>query len=126
MNFEKNVLNAYYAYEKLKKHTCCFLSNRPREPLEQRFMKEVTNTVIAMEVCGFLDEFSMVHGNHKAFDILFVDCDSYGVLAKYKENIKQICRELEDTEIVCRYPLYSVYERIKLQQNGLLIQQFYI
>lgn len=44
LQFTLNTLNHYYPYQTLKQKQCYFLTNRIEEPLEQRFIREVTRT----------------------------------------------------------------------------------
>ncbi len=44
LQFTLNTLNNYYPYQTLKQKQCYFLTNRIEEPLEQRFIREVTRT----------------------------------------------------------------------------------
>lgn len=125
-HLEGSDLNKYYPYKKLKSSRCLFLSNRLDEPMEQRFIKEVTNTVMMFDVRKFFDNYEVRCRQKKIYDILIVDCDSYELLLKYKGIIKRLCIERKNTEVVFRYPLYSLYEIMELQNQGIEIQQLLI
>lgn len=122
-----SIFNKYYPYQLLKQKKCYFLTNRIEEPLEQRFMREVTNVYrgeifkIGMEK---LDKSAI---QLEPCSVIFIDHNNYQEICKYKERIMEYAIKYPEKEMVLRYPLFSIWERIKIQKNAnRVINQFTI
>ena len=114
--FTHNTLNNYYPYQTLKRKQCYFLTNRMEEPLEQRFMREVTRT----EKCDTFEIGIEKLGNIKTveqYPVLFIDHNNYQEICKYKEYIRKYAMEHPEIEIVLRYPLFNMIERLNFQEK---------
>ncbi|SHO49103.1 S8 family serine peptidase [Anaerocolumna xylanovorans] len=125
--FEKSPLNQHYPYSKLKSKKSLFLSNRLGDSLEERFINEVTTTVFCAEFIEEVGNLDRNHPNISPWDILFIDCNSFVEIEPYKQTILQLLEGLPDKEIILRYPLFSLYERIgqHISQHK-CIQQLFI
>ena len=95
LQFTLNTLNNYYPYQTLKQKQCYFLTNRIEEPLEQRFIREVT----------------------RQYPVLFIDHNNYQEIFEYKERIRVYAMENPKTEIILRYPLFNMVERLDFQKK---------
>lgn len=123
-NLEHSFLNHYYPCETLKQKQCLFCTNRPNDQMEQRFINEVTNTIANFTIEDMDSE--MVRQLHD-WEILFIDCDSYQAVLPYKDKIRDFKILHQEKEIVLRYPLFSLEERMNLDlQYRVLIHQFFI
>lgn len=111
----------------LKERKCCFLTNRIEDALEQRFMTEVTNTVMSMCFKEGMEKFTHTHDINENFQVLFIDHDNYAEISNYKSIIQKYVECHPDQEIVLRYPLFNLFERISLQQKAKgILNQFFI
>ena len=111
-----NTLNHYYPYQTLKQKQCYFLTNRIEEPLEQRFIREVTRT----ERCDTFESGMEKLRNIKTaeqYPVLFIDHNNYQEICEYKERIRVYAMEHPETEIVLRYPLFNMVERLDFQKK---------
>lgn len=116
LEFTHNTLNNYYPYQTLKQKQCYFLTNRMEELLEQRFMREVTRT----ERCDIFEVGMEKLGNIKTveqYPVLFIDHNNYQEICKYKEYIRKYAMEHPEIEIVLRYPLFNMIERLNFQEK---------
>lgn len=125
--FSESIFNKYYPYQSLKTKRCYFLSNRLDEPLEQRFIKEVTNVVstetFRPEILRQWKRGEQMGG----LDTVFVDHDSYSDVVPYKQDILECIRNNPQIEWVFRYPLFNLSERVCFYKNhGVVIHQFFI
>lgn len=114
--FTHNTLNNYYPYQTLKRKQCYFLTNRMEEPLEQRFMREVTRT----EKCDTFEIGMEKLENTKTveqYPVLFIDHNNYQEICKYKEYIRKYAMKHPEIEIVLRYPLFNMVERVDFQMK---------
>ena len=114
--FTHNTLNNYYPYQTLKQKQCYFLTNRMEEPLEQRFMREVTRT----EQCDTFESGMEKLRNIKTaeqYSVLFIDHNNYQEICKYKEYIREYAMKHPEIEIVLRYPLFNMMERLNFQEK---------
>lgn len=117
LKFTLNTLNNYYPYQTLKQKQCYFLTNRIEEPLEQRFIREVTRT----ERCDTFQSGMEKLRNKKIADqypVLFIDHNNYQEICEYKERIREYAMEHPETEIVLRYPLFNMVERLNFQKKS--------
>lgn len=111
-----NTLNHYYPYQTLKQKQCYFLTNRIEEPLEQRFIREVTRT----ERCDTFESGMEKLRNIKTaeqYPVLFIDHNNYQEICEYKERIRVYAMENPKTEIILRYPLFNMVERLDFQKK---------
>ena len=116
LQFTFNTLNNYYPYQTLKQKQCYFLTNRIEEPLEQRFIREVTRT----ESCDTFESGMEKLRNKKTaeqYPMLFIDHNNYQEICEYKERIRVYAMEHPKTEIVLRYPLFNMVERLDFQKK---------
>ena len=122
--FEISKFNLYYPYKLLKKKTSYLLTDRLDDPLEHKFMRDVTNTV---KYEGFPEGLKKSLIDKKRFTVLFIDHSNYNEILPYKEEIKRYINENPDKEIVLRFPLFGLEERMVLyKEYGIVINQFYI
>lgn len=125
--FQKSKLNIYYPYESLKMKRCFFLSNRLNEELEQRFMKEITNTVISERFHKeILKKLKNERNDEDKYDTVLVDHDKYIEILVFKDLIVQCVGCDPQKEWVLRYPLFSLFERLTLYQKRIIIHQFFV
>lgn len=111
-----STLNGYYSYHTLKQKQCYFLTNRIEEPLEQRFIREVTRT----ERCDTFENGMEKLKNKKTaeqYPVLFIDHNNYQEICEYKDRIRIYAMEHPKTEIVLRYPLFNMMERLGFQKK---------
>ena len=116
LQFTFNSLNNYYPYQILKQKQCYFLTNRIEEPLEQRFIREVTRT----ERCDTFESGMEKLRNIKTaeqYPVLFIDHNNYQEICEYKERIRVYAMENPKTEIILRYPLFNMVERLDFQKK---------
>ena len=116
LQFTLNTLNHYYPYQTLKQKQCYFLTNRIEEPLEQRFIREVTRT----ERCDTFESGMEKLRNIKTaeqYPVLFIDHNNYQEICEYKERIRVYAMENPKTEIILRYPLFNMVERLDFQKK---------
>ena len=116
LQFTFNTLNNYYPYQTLKQKQCYLLTNRIEEPLEQRFIREVTRT----ERCDTFESGMEKLRNIKTaeqYPVLFIDHNNYQEICEYKERIRVYAMEHPETEIVLRYPLFNMVERLDFQKK---------
>ena len=116
LQFTLNTLNHYYPYQTLKQKQCYFLTNRIEEPLEQRFIREVTRT----ERCDTFESGMEKLRNIKTaeqYPVLFIDHNNYQEICEYKDRIRIYAMEHPKTEIVLRYPLFNMVERLDFQKK---------
>ena len=100
----------------MKQKQCYFLTNRIEEPLEQRFIREVTRT----ERCDtFKSGMEKLRNTKTAeqYPVLFIDHNNYQEICEYKERIRGYAMEHPETEIVLRYPLFNMVERLNFQKK---------
>ena len=93
-----------------------FLTNRIEEPLEQRFIREVTRT----ERCDTFESGMEKLRNIKTaeqYPVLFIDHNNYQEICEYKERIRVYAMENPKTEIILRYPLFNMVERLDFQKK---------
>mgnify|MGYP000609086642 CR=1 FL=1 len=103
-------------YQILKQKQCYFLTNRIEEPLEQRFIREVTRT----ERCDTFESGMEKLRNIKTaeqYPVLFIDHNNYQEICEYKERIRVYAMENPKTEIILRYPLFNMVERLDFQKK---------
>ena len=84
--------------------------------LEQRFIREVTRT----ERCDTFKSGMEKLRNTKTADqypVLFIDHNNYHEICEYKERIRVYAMEHPETEIVLRYPLFNMVERLNFQKK---------
>lgn len=116
LQFVHSTLNGYYPYHTLKQKQCYFLTNRIEEPLEQRFIREVTRT----ERCDTFESGMEKLRNIKTaeqYPVLFIDHNNYQEICEYKDRIRIYAMEHPKTEIVLRYPLFNMVERLDFQKK---------
>ena len=116
LQFVHSTLNGYYPYHTLKQKQCYFLTNRIEEPLEQRFIREVTRT----ERCDTFESGMEKLRNIKTaeqYPVLFIDHNNYQEISEYKDRIRIYAMEHPKTEIVLRYPLFNMVERLDFQKK---------
>lgn len=124
--FLKSKLNTYYAYKLLKKKRCIFLSNRITEALEQRFVQEVTNSILVISFEKGLDKLEKEEIKKDSYEIVFIDHNDFEKVILYKPRIMNLLLRA-DKEIVIRYPLFSLSERLEYhEKEDIIINQFYI
>ena len=122
--FQNSIFNKYYPYTSLKEKRCLFFSNRLDDPLEQRFIKDVMNTVKCFNLEEGLGCESM---QKKIYDLFFIDYDSYMAAQPFKKEIIEHIIMNPDMETVLRYPLFNIDERVTLYEDKkAIINQFYI
>lgn len=127
LDFSSSIFNRYYPYKTLKERRCCFLTNRMEDALEQRFMKEITNNVISMCFKEGIEKLMHIYDINGNFQILFIDHNDYAEIYNYKSIIQKYVENHPNQEIVLRYPLFSLFERISLQKKGKgTLNQFFI
>ncbi len=127
LDFSSSIFNQYYPYKMLKEKKCCFLTNRIADPLEQRFMREVTDTVFLMCFEEGMERVIHLHDINEKFKVLFIDHDNYTEICKYKSVIQKYVKNHPEQEIVLRYPLFNLFERISLQKKTKgILNQFFI
>ena len=86
------------------------------EPLEQRFIREVTRT----ERCDTFESGMEKLRNIKTaeqYPVLFIDHNNYQEICEYKERIRVYAMENPKTEIILRYPLFNMVERLDFQKK---------
>ena len=89
---------------------------RIEEPLEQRFIREVTRT----ERCDTFESGMEKLRNKKTAEqhpVLFIDHNNYQEICEYKERIRGYAMEHPETEIVLRHPLFNMVERLDFQKK---------
>lgn len=122
--FINSILNIYYPYPLLKKKKCIFLTNRKGEPLEQRFIKEVTNTIKCLEFQKAIGGNLIYSGD---YDVLFIDHSNYEEILPFKSLLRQHAVKEPNKELVLRYPLFNMEERFRLfNESGVMIHQFFV
>lgn len=125
--FVKSIFNDYYPYRSLKQKKCHFLTNRIEEPLEQRFISEVTKTEICETFESGMEKLKKRERLLKQCSVLFIDHNNYQQLKGFKEQIMMYAVEHPETEIVLRYPLFSITERLNFQKKTkVILNQFTI
>lgn len=127
LDISSSIFNQYYPYKTLKEKKCCFLTNRSEDLLEQRFMREVTNTITSMCFKEGMERFIHRQEIDGEFQVLFIDHDNYAEIYNYKVVIQKYVENHPDQEIVLRYPLFNLFERVSfLQKTNRILNQFYI
>lgn len=127
IDFSESVFNQYYPYQTLKENKCCFLTNRIDEPLEKKFITEVTDSIICYTFTEGISKVIIPNEPPEDCQIVFIDHDDYRGICAYKEVIRDYVKLNNSTEVVLRYPLYSLSERFDLfVRNHRAIYQFYI
>lgn len=111
-----NTLNNYYPYQTLKQKQCYFLTNRIEEPLEQRFIREVTRTERCDTFESGMEKLRNIK-TAKQYPVLFIDHNNYQEICEYKDRIRIYAMEHPKTEIVLRYPLFNMVERLDFQKK---------
>ena len=53
----------------------------------------------------------------KQYPVLFIDHNNYQEICEYKERIRGYAMEHPETEIVLRYPLFNMVERLDFQKK---------
>ena len=79
-------------------------------------MREVTRT----EKCDTFEIGMEKLGNIKTveqYPVLFIDHNNYQEICKYKEYIRKYAMEHPEIEIVLRYPLFNMIERLNFQEK---------
>ena len=122
----KSRFNVYYPYRSLLKKRCLFLSNRMKEPLEQKFIQEATYAVAIMYFEEGFNKLKKGEIENICYETIFIDHSDYLKIVPYKTQIVRLL--LNSTkEIVIRYPLFSLFERLKYYKNEyIVINQFFI
>lgn len=121
---EDSILNKYYPYERLKQKRCLFYTNRKSEHWEQTFIVDVTNTVKCVNV---QHKFELEKMNKDGWDILFIDHNNYTKILPYKNVLYEYAVQNPDKEVVLRYPLFGLQERMTLyEKKSVVIHQFFI
>lgn len=127
LEFSKSIFNEYYPYKLLKQKNCYFLTNRIQEPLEQQFMREVTKTIMCEPFERGMQKLEEREVDVKQFQELFIDHNNYQEICGYKEQIKRYVAENLELEIILRYPLFNIVERLNFQKKTKrIINQFTI
>ena len=116
LQFTFNTLNNYYPYQTLKQKQCYFLTNRIEEPLEQRFIREVTRTERCDTFESGMEKLRNIK-TAKQYPVLFIDHNNYQEICEYKDRIRIYAMEHPKTEIVLRYPLFNMVERLDFQKK---------
>lgn len=123
----ESVINQYYPYHILKEKKCCFLSNRISDPLEKRFITEVTNSILCYTFGEGMKNVIIPRLSPKECQVVFIDHDDYRKLWTFKEEIREYVKSDNNIEVVLRYPLYSLSERFDFyHRNHHAIYQFFI
>ena len=116
LQFTLNTLNKYYPYQTLKQKQCYFLTNRIEEPLEQRFIREVTRTKRCDTFESGMEKLRNIK-TAEQYPVLFIDHNNYQEICEYKERIRGYAMGHPETEIVLRYPLFNMVERLDFQKK---------
>lgn len=125
LQFAQSTVNDYYPYNALKQKDCYFLTNRMEEPLEQRFIREVTKTDICETFERGMEKLRRSKTTEKQCPVLFIDHNNYQEVCEYKGRIMTYAIEHPETEIVLRYPLFNIVERINFQKKtNRILNQF--
>ena len=103
-------------YQTLKQKQCYFLTNRIEEPLEQRFIREVTRTKRCDTFESGMEKLRNIK-TAEQYPVLFIDHNNYQEICEYKERIRVYAMEHPETEIVLRYPLFNMVERLDFQKK---------
>ena len=124
--FSESVFNLYYPWKTLKQKNCYFLSNRVEEPLEQRFIRDVTKTVVCESFERGIEKLAQKQ-KLEPCQVIFIDHNEYLQLCRYKKQIKEYAANHLETEIVLRYPLFHIFDRINmLKETNAILNQFSI
>ena len=103
LQFVHSTLNGYYPYHTLKQKQCYFLTNRIEEPLEQRFIREVTRT----ERCDTFESGMEKLRNIKTaeqYPVLFIDHNNYQEICEYKDRIRIYAWNIRRQKLFCDIP----------------------
>lgn len=92
------------------------LTNRIEEPLEQRFIREVTRTERCDTFESGMEKLRNIK-TAKQYPVLFIDHNNYQEIFEYKERIRVYAMENPKTEIILRYPLFNMVERLDFQKK---------
>lgn len=115
--FSRSVFNSFYPYRTLKYKTCYFLTNRAEEYWEKRFIREITKTIICESFKNGMEKLSDSRELTNQSQVLFIDHNNYHEIYSYKDQIKKYAIENLEMEIVLRYPLYNMFERLSFQKE---------
>jgi len=125
LRFSDSIFNRYYPYKLLKKKKCYFLTNRIEDSLEQKFIKEITNTVICEPFEEGINKLIAKKAMFQEYQVVFIDHSNYMDIYNYRTLIKKYIKENWGKELVLRYPVFNLYERLALEKDG-VINQFSI
>ena len=95
LQFVHSTLNGYYPYHTLKQKQCYFLTNRIESGMEKLRNKKTA----------------------EQYPVLFIDHNNYQEICEYKDRIRIYAMEHPKTEIVLRYPLFNMVERLDFQKK---------
>lgn len=125
--FINSTFNKYYPYQLLKQKKCYFLTNRMEEALEQRFIREVINAYRCEEFKVGIENLEKSDIKLELCPVIFIDHNNYQEICKYKEQITNYAAKYPKKEIVLRYPLFSIAERLCFQKGtNRILNQFTI
>lgn len=125
--FINSIFNNYYPYQLLKQKKCFFLTNRIDEPLEQRFIREVMNADRCEVFEIGIETLKKNNIKLELCPVIFIDHNNYQEICKYKAQIMEHAINYPEKEIVLRYPLFSIAERLRFQKDmNRLLNQFTI
>ena len=127
LQFMNSSCNKYYPYNLLRQKKCYFLTNRTKDPLEQKFIREVINTDECEKFETGMEKMKKRDSIPELYTVLFIDHDDYQEICKYKRQIIKYAVKHPEKEIVLRYPLFSIVERLNFQQEeNRILNQFTI
>lgn len=122
--FEHNKLNLHYPYFLLRKKKCLIATNRKEETLQQLFVQEVLNAKKCLTFQEVIDK-DILDSNK--YEVLFIDHNCYKEAIQYRLVIARYAVQMPNMELVLRYPLFNMEERLKLYKNKkAIIHQFFI
>lgn len=121
---EDSMLNQYYPYERLKKKRCLVYTNRKSEFLERKFIVDITNTIKCVNI---RHKFELDQIKKDGWDVLFIDHNNYTEISQYRHILYEYAVQNPDKEIVLRYPLFGLLQRMTLyEKKSIIIHQFFI
>ena len=90
-------------------------------------MNEVTNTVAFMSFEIGIERIIHMHESFRKYQVIFIDHDDYEEIYDYKSVIQKYPEKNPEQQIVLRYPLFNLFERVTLQQKSkVTLNQFFI